>query len=120
MCREGVSRLGHVSEGQTIEFASCATLSSMPAFHSADRAANRTAMAREARRIAEEIEGLYIQLEQIGALATIRHQEGVPRFDMLQASKALRCYAGVLSLIAGATPRPRGDATSASESSPTD
>jgi hypothetical protein len=28
-----------------------------------DRRANRTALAREARRIAEEVEGLYIQLE---------------------------------------------------------
>jgi len=62
-------------------------------------------LARDARRIAEEIEGFYIQLEQIGALATIRYQEGVPSFDMPQASKALRCYAGVLSLIAGASPR---------------
>jgi hypothetical protein len=69
-----------------------------------DRRANRTALAREARRIAEEVEGLYIQLEQVGALARVRHymvthQEGVPQFDMLQAAKALRCYAGVLSLI---------------------
>ena len=50
---------------------------------------------------------LYIQLEQVGALARVRHymvthQEGVPQFDMLQAAKALRCYAGVLSLVAGA------------------
>jgi hypothetical protein len=62
-----------------------------------DRRANRTALAREARRIAEEVEGLYIQLEQVGALARVRHymithQEGVPQFDMLQAAKALRCY----------------------------
>jgi len=78
----------------------------------ADRRANRTALAREARRIAEEVEGLYIQLEQVGALARVRHymvthQEGVPRFAMLQAAKALRCYAGVLSLIASATATPR-------------
>jgi hypothetical protein len=77
-----------------------------------DRRANRTALAREARRIAEEVEGLYIQLEQVGALARVRHymvthQEGVPQFDMLQAAKALRCYAGVLSLIASATETPR-------------
>jgi hypothetical protein len=38
-----------------------------------DRRANRTALAREARRIAEEVEGLYIQLEQVGALARVRH-----------------------------------------------
>ncbi len=83
----------------------------MPAFPTADRRVNRAALAREARRIAEEIEGLYIQLEQVGALSTIRqymttHAEGVPRFDLLQTSKALRCYAGVLSMIASATPRP--------------
>jgi hypothetical protein len=81
----------------------------MPAFPTADRRANRTAVAREARRIAEEIEGLYIQLEQIGALAAIRqcmlrHQEGVPHFDPLQAAKALRAYAGVLSLMAILSP----------------
>jgi len=37
-----------------------------------DRRANRTALAREARRIAE-VEGLYIQLEQVGALSRGRH-----------------------------------------------
>lgn len=80
----------------------------MPTPFAVDRRANRTALAREARRISEEVEGLYIQLEQVGALARVRHymvthQEGVPQFDMLQAAKALRCYAGVLSLIASAT-----------------
>jgi hypothetical protein len=83
----------------------------MPAFPTADRRANRTAVAREARRIAEEIEALHIQFEQIGALTAIRqymirNQEGIPNFDMLQAAKALRCYAGVLSMIASATPPP--------------
>jgi hypothetical protein len=73
-----------------------------------DRRANRTALAREARRIAEEVEVLYIQLVQVGELSKVRHymvthQEGVPQFDMLQAAKALRCYAGVLSMIASAT-----------------
>jgi len=89
----------------------------MPASATADRRANRTALARDARRIAEEIEGLYIQLEQVGALAAIRqfmirHQEGVPGFDMLQAAKALRCYAGVLSMIAAAAPKPKVPADS--------
>jgi hypothetical protein len=84
----------------------------MPASPTADRRANRTALARDVRRIAEEIEGLYIQLEQAGALATIRqfmvrHQEGVPNFDMLQASKALRCYAGALSLMTTAAAKPK-------------
>jgi hypothetical protein len=73
---------------------------------------NRTALAREARRIGEQVEGLYIQLEQVGALARVRHymvthREGVPQFDMLQAAKALRCYAGMLSLITSATATPR-------------
>jgi len=86
-------------------------LRTMPAFPTADRRANRAIVAREARRVAEEIEGLYIQLRQIDALAAIRqymerHQEGVPNFDMLQAAKALRCYAGALSMIASAIPRP--------------
>jgi len=77
----------------------------MPASLALDRRANRAALARDARRIADEIEGLYIQLEQIGALSSIRryfiiHQEGNPGFDMLQASKSLRCYAGVLSMLA--------------------
>lgn len=72
-----------------------------------DRKASRAALAREARRIAEEVEGLYISLAQKGDLASIRqymlaHQEGVPNFDLLQTAKALRCYAGVLSLMAAA------------------
>jgi hypothetical protein len=71
----------------------------------ADRKANRAALAREARRLAEEMEGLHIRLEQIGAAATIRqymttHSEGSPRLDLLQTAKALRCCAGVLSLLA--------------------
>jgi hypothetical protein len=82
-----------------------------PATVSTDRKARRTALARAARRIADEAENLYIQLEQIGALARIRqymiiHEEGVPRFDLLQTAKALRCYAGGLSLIASATATP--------------
>ncbi len=84
-----------------------------------DRRANRAALAREARRIAEEVEGLYIQLEQVGALARVRHymvthREGVPQFDMLQAAKALRCYAGMLSLIASAAATASVDPTKAS------
>jgi hypothetical protein len=82
----------------------------MPASPATDRRAQRTALAREARRLADEAENLYIQLEQVGALARIRqymviHEEGVPRFDLLQAAKALRCCAGVLSLIATAAPK---------------
>ena len=75
-----------------------------------DRRANRTALAREARRIAEGVEGLYIQLEQVGALNDIRrymaiHAERNPRLDLVQTAKALRCYAGVLSMISSAMPK---------------
>jgi len=74
-----------------------------------DRRANRAALASEARRLAEEMEDFYIELEKIGALATVRqymlnHSEGSQRLDLLQTAKALRCYAGVLSLIASSQP----------------
>lgn len=80
-----------------------------PAIATADRKARRTALAREARRLADEAEQLYISLEQIGALADIRrymviHSAGNPNLDLVQTAKALRCYAGVLSMIASATP----------------
>jgi hypothetical protein len=83
----------------------------MPESPAQDRKTKRTALSREARRLADEMENLYIQLEQVGAMATVRqymatHSEGSPRLDLLQTAKALRCYAGVLSLIASATPRP--------------
>lgn len=77
-----------------------------------DRRANRTALAREARRLAEEIENLYIQLAQTGDVRTIRqfmirHSEGVPNFDFLHTAKALRCYAGVLlSMVPTTLPKP--------------
>lgn len=78
----------------------------LPAINT-DRKAKRTALAREARRLADEAESLYISLEQIGALADIRrymvtHSEGNPNLDLVQTAKALRSYAGVLSMIAGA------------------
>ena len=71
----------------------------------ADRNLTRAALGREARRLAEEIEQLYIQLEQTGNGPTIRqylttHSEGSQRLDLLQTAKGLRCYAGVLSLLA--------------------
>ena len=102
------------------QFASRATLCSMPtAAPATDRKVSRTALAREARRIAEEVEGLYIQLEQIGAITSIRrymiaHQEGVPDFDLLQTAKALRCYAGVLSMMAAAASKPTDNQRAAS------
>jgi hypothetical protein len=77
-----------------------------------DRKAKRTALAREARRLADETERLYIELEQSGALSKIKrymiiHSEGIPQFDLLHTAKALRCYAGVLSMIASATAQTR-------------
>jgi hypothetical protein len=82
----------------------------MPTSSAGDRRVKRTALARAARRLADEAENLYIQLEQVGALKDIRrymtiHSEGNPRLDLVQTAKALRCYAGVLSLIASATPK---------------
>jgi hypothetical protein len=92
-----------------LQFTWCVTLPSMPESPARDRRTKRTALSREARRLADEMESLYIQLEQIGALATIRqymttHSEESPRLDLLQTAKALRCYAGVLSLIAASQP----------------
>jgi hypothetical protein len=83
----------------------------MPESPAQDRKTKRTALSREARRLADEMESLYIQLEQIGALGLVRHymrthSEGSPRLDLLETAKALRCYAGVLSVIASSTPRP--------------
>jgi hypothetical protein len=81
----------------------------MPESPAQDRKAKRTALSREARRLADEMESLYIQLEQVGALSTVRHymtthSEGSPRLDLLETAKALRCYAGVLSLLASNQP----------------
>lgn len=79
---------------------------------SSDRKANRTALSHEARRLADEMESLYIELEQMGALATVRQymttrSEGSPRLDLLQTAKALRSYAGVLSLLATSQSAPQ-------------
>ena len=84
----------------------------MPESLTQDRKTKRTALSREARRLADEMESLYIQLEQVGALVTVRqymttHSEGSPRLDLLQTAKALRCYAGVLSLLATSQSAPQ-------------
>lgn len=104
----------HIRFGQSYtsaspgQFAPCVTLPSMPESPALDRKIKRSALSREARRLADEMENLYIQLEQVGAIATVRqymttHSEGSQRLDLLQTAKALRCYAGVLSLIASAS-----------------
>jgi hypothetical protein len=71
---------------------------------SAERKAKRTALAREARRLADEVESLFIQLAECGALAVIQrymicHSEGNPTLDLLHTAKALRAYAGTLTLL---------------------
>ena len=53
-----------------------------------DRKARRAALAQEARRIASEVEQLYISLAEKGDLSRIRSFDGVPNFDLLQTAKA--------------------------------
>jgi hypothetical protein len=76
-------------------------------YAASDQRSDRNALAREARHLAEEVESLYIRLQQAGALAKIRqymlaHPEEVPRLDLVQTARALRCYADVLFLTSGA------------------
>ena len=71
----------------------------------------RTGLARDARRLADELEKLFVELEQVGMLASIRrymiiHSEGLSGFDMLQAAKALRSYSGVLTLVSASASKP--------------
>ena len=83
------------------------TLPSMAAIASVDQITDRTALAREARRLADEMEGLCGQLQKTGALFDIRrfmqlHSMGNHGMDMLDAAKTLRTYAGILSAISSA------------------
>lgn len=69
------------------------------------------ALVEDARRIADEVEILSGQLYRIGALSAIRqfmelHSEGNACFDMLDAAKNLRSFAGILSVIAATPYRP--------------
>jgi hypothetical protein len=62
-------------------------------------------LVQNARRLADEMESLCGQLQRTGALIAIRrfmdlHSEGNSYFDMLDAAKGLRCYAGLLSVLA--------------------
>lgn len=75
--------------------ASHVTGPTMPESPAQDRKTKRTALSREARRLADEMENLYIR-EQIGAMAMVRqymatHSEASSRLDLLQTAKALRC-----------------------------
>ena len=74
--------------------------------HRANRPASvrEIALARQARRLADELESLSREFEKTDALSAIRrfmelHEEGNPSFDMLDAAKNLRSYAGILSLV---------------------
>ena len=74
---------------------------------SVEQTADRTALAREARHLADEMENLCGQLQKTGALTAIRqfmqlHSQGNPGLDVLDAAKTLRAYAGVLSAISPA------------------
>lgn len=87
--------------------------SAVSANHRADRAAliQKVALVRQVRRLADELESLSCQFEKTGALSAIRrfmelHAEGNPDFDMLDAAKNLRSYAGILSIIGRTSSKP--------------
>jgi hypothetical protein len=68
-------------------------------------------LIHDAQRLADEIESLLGQFQRIDALSAIRrytalHSVGNPNFEMLNAAKNLRCYAGILSIIARTSPKP--------------
>jgi hypothetical protein len=74
---------------------------------SVDQAKESTSLAREARRLADEMESLCGQLQKTGALTAIRrfmqlHAQGNLSMDILDAAKTLRTYAGILSAISSA------------------
>jgi len=71
------------------------------------------ALAQDTRRLADEIESLYRQFQKLDALSAIRrlmalHSEGNPQFDMLDAAKNLRSYAGILSALTSKSKTKRG------------
>lgn len=79
----------------------------------ADRADlfRKVALVHQVRRLAEEMESLYLLLDHAGALVEIRrysqvHCEQIPDLDLLQTAKTLRCYAGTLSSITSAKAKP--------------
>lgn len=79
----------------------------MAATASVDQTTDRAALAREARRLADEMEIFCGQLQKTGALTDIRrfmqlHSQGNHGLDMLDAAKTLRAYAGILSAISSA------------------
>lgn len=68
-------------------------------------------LIRDARRLADEVEQLHKNFERTGALLRVRklmalHSEGNPQFDMLDAAKNLRSYAGILSFLTWKSPEP--------------
>jgi hypothetical protein len=89
----------------------------------ADRVAlvRRVALVHQVRRLADEIDSLHFLLDHAGALVEIRrysqvHSEQIPDLDLLQTAKALRSYAGTLSVIASTAPKskPASDSQPAS------
>jgi hypothetical protein len=89
----------------------------MAATTSVDQTADRTALLRKValvrrvRCLVDQVESLYSEFDQSGALVEIRrysliHDEQIPPLDLLQIAKLLRCYAGTLSLIAKTAPKP--------------
>jgi len=72
----------------------------------------KVALVHKVRRLADEVESLYRELDQVGALAEIRrysqiHYDQIPPLDLLQIAGVLRCYAGTLSLLASTAPKPQ-------------
>jgi len=68
-------------------------------------------LIRDARRLAEEMERLHSEFERTGALLRVRklmalHSEGNLQFDMLDAAKHLRSYAGILAFLTSKSPEP--------------
>jgi hypothetical protein len=68
-------------------------------------------LIRDARRLAEEMERLHSEFERTGALLRVRklmalHSEGNSQFDMLDAAKNLRSYAGLLTFLSSRSSEP--------------
>lgn len=62
-------------------------------------------LVEKALSLANELETLAADLHKAGAILDVRHfmqlhSEGNPHFDILDAAKAIRSYAGVLSVLA--------------------
>jgi hypothetical protein len=68
-------------------------------------------LIRDARRLADEVERLHGEFERTGALLRVRklmalHSEGNSQFDMLDAAKNLRSFAGILAFLTSKSREP--------------